>query len=159
MSHKAVTSWVGLLERVHALFVVPPFGAPGLGALRQERRLYLLDWSAVPEAAARFRSMVGCHLLKWVHHQRDAFGRALELRHFKDVEGREADFVAVERRRPILIVGCREAGVGPDPGLRLINARFRRCEARQVTAEGGADRETPEGIRLAPALTFLRRLV
>ena len=38
------------------------------------------------------------HLLKWVHFQQDAEGRDLELRYFRDTDGREVDFVVVERR-------------------------------------------------------------
>ena len=36
------------------------------------------------------------HLLKWVHFEQDARGRDLELRYFRDTDGREVDFVVVE---------------------------------------------------------------
>ncbi|MGA1838999.1 MAG: hypothetical protein ACMUIU_00085 [bacterium] len=36
------------------------------------------------------------HLLKWVHYEQDTKGRDLELRYFRDIDGREVDFVITE---------------------------------------------------------------
>ena len=41
--------------------------------------------------------------LKWVHQQQDAEGRDLDLRYFRDVDGREVDFVVTERNLPVLL--------------------------------------------------------
>lgn len=68
-------------------------------AVKKERKHYHFDWSLVPDAAARFENAVGSHLLKWVHFEEDAKGRDIELRYFRDVTGREVDFVAVEGGR------------------------------------------------------------
>ncbi len=38
-------------------------------------------------------------------------------------------------------------------------ARFPDCDAWQISGAGLKDYETPEGIRVAPALELLRRLV
>jgi hypothetical protein len=71
---------------------------------------------------------------------------------------REVDFVVVERRNPVLFVECKHADAAVDKSLRCLKARFPECEAWQVSAEGGKDAVTPEGIRLAPALKFLSGL-
>ena len=47
------------------------------------------------------------HLLKWVHFEQDTKGRDLELRYFRDSDGREVDFVVVEGRRPLLFVEAK----------------------------------------------------
>jgi predicted AAA+ superfamily ATPase len=56
----------------------------------------------VPEDAARFENLVACHLLKWTHFEQDTQGRDLELCYFRDIAGREVDFVVIEGRRPRL---------------------------------------------------------
>jgi hypothetical protein len=88
---------------------------------------------------------VACHLLKWVHYQQDAEGRDIELRYFRDTDGREVDFVIAERDKPLTCIECKWSDTG--------------CEAWQLAATGRKDFVTPEGIRVAPAPEFLRSLV
>ena len=57
-------------------------------------------------AVTPIREPRGGALLKWVHYEQDAKGRDLELRYFRDTDGREVDFVVVERRVPQLFVEC-----------------------------------------------------
>jgi hypothetical protein len=159
VSHKALSSWLGALERLYALFRLSPFGAPRIRAVKKEQKHYHLDWSAVPNDAARFENLVACHLLKWVHFEQDTKGRDLELRYFRDVDGREVDFVVTERRRPALLVECKWSEAEADRGLRYLKARFPSAEAWQLSATGVKDYQTREGIRVAPALRLLARLV
>ena len=44
------------------------------------------------------------HLLKWVHHEQDVRGRDLDLRYFRDVDGRDVDFVVTDREAPIRLI-------------------------------------------------------
>jgi predicted AAA+ superfamily ATPase len=158
VSHATVANWVAILERLYAVFRVAPFGAPRLRAVRKEQKHYHLDWTLVPGDPQRFENLVGAHLLKWVHFREDTEGRDVELRYFRDVDGREVDFVVVEGRRPTHLVECKWADAPVDRGLRYLKARFPSCEAWQVSAVGTKDFVSPEGIRVAPALELLRGL-
>src|SRR5262249_11686690 len=138
---------------------VSPFGAPRIRAVKKEQKHYHWDWSVVPEPALRFENLVAAHLLKWVHYQQDAKGRDLELRYFRDTDRREVDFVVVERCVPQLFVECKWSDAEVDRGLRYLKARFRTCEAWQISATGTKDYVTPDDIRVAPAMQLLPRLV
>ena len=159
VSHRAVSSWVAALERLYVLFRVPPLGAPRIRAVKKEQKHYHLDWSLVQSDAARFENLVACHLLKWVHYQQDAFGRDLELRYFRDTDGREVDFVVVEGREPRLLVECKWGDTEIDRSLRYLHARFPSADAWQVSAAGSRDFVSPEGIRAAPAILLLKDLI
>jgi predicted AAA+ superfamily ATPase len=159
VSHKAVANWLRILERLYALFRLSPFGAPRIRAVKKEQKHYHLDWSLVPEDGARFENLVAAHLLKWTHYQQDVFGRDLELRYFRDTDGREVDFVLSEGRRAVLLVECKWADAEVDRGLRYLKARFPEVSAWQLSAVGKKDYRTPEGIRVAPALRLLSELV
>ena len=158
-SHKTVERWIGILERLYALFRVPPFGAPRLRAVRKARKHYHFDWSVVEDLPARFENLVGAHLLKWVHWVQDSEGRDLELRYFRDTDGREVDFVIVEKHSPILMVECRWADAPLDRSLRYLKERFPGSAAWQISATGRRDYQTPDGTRVAPAVELLRSLV
>jgi hypothetical protein len=158
VSHKTVANWLAVLERSYALFRLPPFGSPRVRAVRKEQKHYQFDWSLVTEDPARFENLVASHLLKWVHFQQDVEGRDLELRYFRDTDGREVDFVVVERRQPILMVEAKWGDQDVDRGLRYLRGRFPSVPAWQLSAIGRKDFVT-DGIRVAPALTLLAQLV
>jgi len=158
VSHKTTTRWISILERLFAIFRIPPFGAPRIRAVKKEQKHYQFDWTLVPDPGLRFENLVAAHLLKWVHFQQDTQGRDLELRYFRDVDGREVDFVLVERKAPVALVECKWSEGEVHRGLRYLKTRFPGVEAWQITATGQKDYLTPEGIRVCPALVFLKTL-
>lgn len=159
VSHRALSGWLAALERLYALFRIAPLGAPRIRAVKKLQKHYHFDWTAVPGDPARFENLVASHLLKWVHYVQDTEGRDLELRYFRDVEGREVDFVITERRQPTLLVECKWGDAALDSSLRYLKARFPAAAAWQISATGTKDYQTPEGIRVAPALALLKSLV
>jgi len=154
VAHKTVAAWLDTLERLFALFRLPPFGAPRIRAVKQERKHYHFDWSLVAEPAARFENLVACHLLKWVHYQQDTQGRDLELRFFRDIDGREVDFVVLEDRQPAMLVECKLGDRDIDRGLRYLKTRFPNVDAYQIALSGQRDYVSPLDIRAMPALDF-----
>jgi hypothetical protein len=158
VSHKTVASWIAALERLYAVFLLPPLGAPRIRAVKKSQKHYHVDWSLVPDDAARFENLVASHLLKWVHYRQDAFGEDVELRFFRDIDGREVDFVVVERRTPVMLVECKWGNDAVDRNLRYLKAKFPKADAWQVSAAGTRDFVSPEGIRVAPALALLTML-
>jgi hypothetical protein len=159
VSHRAIDGWMRVLERLYAVFRLAPLGAPRLRAVKKAQKHYHVDWSLVPDQAARFENLVATHLLKWVHFEQDARGRDLELRYFRDTDGREVDFVVTEGQSPRVLVECKWGDAGLDKSLRYVKAKFPAADAWQVSATGAKDYLTPEGVRVAPALALLRTLV
>lgn len=159
VSHRALTGWLAALERLYALFRIAPFGAPRIRAVKKQQKHYHLDWTVVPSDPARFENLVACHLLKWVHFEQDTRGRDLDLRYFRDLEGREVDFVVTDGQRPRLLVECKWDDADADGGLRYFKARFPEAEAWQLSAVGKKDYQTREGIRVSQAAALLKQLV
>ncbi len=158
VSHKTVANWMRVLERLYAVFRIAPLGGPRIRAVKKEQKHYHFDWSSVPSEPARFENLVASHLLKWTHFESDTKGRDLELRYFRDTDGREVDFVVLENRKPTLLVEAKWSDVEIDRSLCYLKAKYPGAEAWQVSATGSKDFVSPEGIRAAPALTFLRAL-
>ena len=159
VSHKAIGNWVDALERLYAVFRISPFGGPKIRAIKKAQKHYHFDWSLVPDDAPRFENLVASHLLKWVHFEQDARGRELDLRFFRDTDGREVDFIVTERQRPILAVECKWSEARPARSLRYWKKRFPDCAAWQLTARKRKDYVTLDGIRVCHALEFLGQLV
>ncbi len=159
VSHKTLSKWLDIFERLYAIFRLPPFGASTLRAVKKEQKHYHTDWTLVLDPALRFENLVASHLLKWVHFQQDAFGRDVALRYFRDVDGREVDFVVVEGKEPIFLVECKWADADVAKGLNYLKDRFPDCAAIQIHATGSKDYETARGVRVQPAVDFLGTFV
>lgn len=159
VNHKTLTRWLQVLERLYAIWRIAPFGTPKIRAIKKAQKHYHWDWSVVKEPGPRFENLVGSHLLKWVHWQQDTEGNQLELRYFRDTDGREVDFVVCDGKRPVLLVECKLGDDQLDKSLRYLHERFPTAAAWQVSLRGAKDHVTPEGIRVAPAARLLQTLV
>ena len=68
--------------------------------------------------------------------------------------------VGPRQKPPWVILTIGEIVCGElDRGLRYLKARFPRAEVWQISATGTKDHVSREGIRVAPALTFLGQLI
>lgn len=159
VSHKTLAKWLDIFERLYAIFRLPPFGASKLRAVKKERKHYHADWTVVSDLPARFENLVAAHLLKWVHFVQDTEGRDVELTYFRDVDGREVDFVVTEKGRPVRLIECKWGDADVVRGLKYLKERFPSAEAFQIHATGRKSYETGSGIIVLPALEFLSDLV
>lgn len=159
VSHKAVSTWLKVLERLYAIFRLTPFGSAKVRAVKKEQKHYQFDWTLVQEPSFRFENLVACALLKWVHFQQDALGEDYDLQYFRDIDGREVDFVVTLNKKPVTFVECKWNDTDISPALKYLKIRFPDCEAWQITAIGTKDFISDLGIRVCPATVFLSSLV
>lgn len=159
ISHKTIARWLDILERIYAIFRIAPFGAPRIRAIKKSLKHYHFDWNVLPNESSRFENLVASHLLKWVQFQIDTKGREMELRYFRDVDGREVDFIVLENRKPLQLIEVKWNDSDVAQGLRYLKERFAAAEAWQISAIGTKDYVSREGIRVAPALELLSRLI
>lgn len=159
LSHKTINHWIKIFERLYAIFRITPFGAPKIRAVKKSQKHYHFDWTLIQDMALRFENLVACALLKWVHYRQDAFGDDIELNYFRDIDGREVDFVLVENRRPSAFIECKWGDASTSTALKYMKLRFQDCDAWQISAVGKKDFVDDLGIRVAPAIKFLDRLV
>jgi predicted AAA+ superfamily ATPase len=159
LAHKTVSKWVAILERLYAIFRLSPLGAPKIRAVKKEQKHYQFDWTLVKDPGFRFENLVASHLLKWVHFEEDTLGEDIELRYFRDTDGREVDFVVVRDRVPELLIECKWSDAELSPALKYLKMKFPAAKAYQLSAVGTKDYLSSEGIRVCPAVGFLAKLI
>lgn len=120
---------------------------------------YHYDWSVVKEKGYRFENLIAAHLLKWVHFQNDTNGEDYELRYFRDIEGREVDFVLLHDNSPELGIECKYDSKDISPSLRYLKGKFPGMRALQLVAEPRTSFVTKDGVELLPAIDFLKTLI
>ena len=156
VAHETVERWLSILERLYVCFRIPPFGAPRIRAVKKEKKLYLWDWSGVPDTGARFENMVASHLLKACHHVEDTQGHRMELRFIRDTDRREVDFVVIRDDRPLFAVECKSGEKAPSSAIGYFRQRTGIADFYQVHL--GERDYLSSGTRVLPFRTFCREL-
>jgi uncharacterized protein len=123
VDHKTAERWVTILENLYVCFRIPPYGTKRIRALRKAQKLFLWDWSMVPEDGPRFENLVAAQLLKYCHWQEDVEGHRMELRFLRDTDGREVDFVVLRDRKPLFAVECKSGDKAASPAARYFAER------------------------------------
>ncbi len=160
VSHKALSRWLTIFERLYAIFRISPFGAAKIRAVKKEQKHYHFDWSLVEDPAFRFENLVASHLLKWTNFIEDTQGYDIELRYFRDIDGREVDFIVLEKGKPAHAIECKWNDGEVSKSLKYFKERFPECEAWQISAVGTDDYvSSSTGIRVCSALSFLNTLI
>lgn len=157
LAHATVARWIEILERFYYAFRVPPYAAKIARAVKKEPKVYLWDWSEVPDAGARFENMVASHLLKFCHFLRDAQGWQAELHFMRDTTGREVDFLVTVDRKPWFCAECKLADTAVSPNLAALGDQVGVPLRYQVVMQDGVDFEK-NGVRVMGAGKFLAGL-
>jgi len=156
VSHETVERWLKIFERMYYCFRIPPYGSPKVRAVKKEQKLYLWDWSLVPEPGPRFENFIASQLLKYCHFIEDTEGYRMDLRFLRDIEKREVDFVVLEDGKPLFAVECKTGEKEINPSLFYFMDRTKIPKFYQVH-EGNRDFEK-NGVRVLPVRTFCKEL-
>ncbi len=87
-------------------------------------RFFQLPWSLVDNPGLRFENMVAIHLLKWIQFEQDTQARQLALNYFRDTDGREVDFIVIEKTQPIMAIECKWSDADVSKHLRYFKKKF-----------------------------------
>jgi uncharacterized protein len=158
VSHRALTLWIDVLERLYFSFRLRPYAAKQVRSLHLMPKLHLWDSSLVPDPGRRFENLVALHLLKLCHSLRDSEGYDVDLSYLRDRDGREVDFLVTVKRKPWFAVEAKLAATAIDPSLRYFRDRLRLPWAYQVVLDAKRD-FVEDGIRCLPARQFFGALV
>lgn len=158
VSHRAVTHWMEILERLYFAFRVRPFTTRKVRSLHKMPKVYLWDNSMVPGDGERFENLLALHLLKLCHLLEDREGYRTELCYLRDRSGREIDFLVTVDRKPWFAVEAKRSETRLAPSLAFFKERLGIPWAYQVVLQGDRD-FVQDGIRCLPARQFLAALV
>jgi hypothetical protein len=158
VSHRALTSWMEILDRLYHVFRVRPFASSAVKGLRKMPKAYLWDSSTVPAAGPRFENLVALHLLKLCHYLQDREGFRAELYYLRDRVGREVDFLITVDRKPWFSVETKIQDTDIAESLLYFRDRLKIPWSYQVVLESNRD-FLQKGVRCLPARLFLGALI
>lgn len=126
VSFDTIGHWLTYLKELYYIFDVKPWAKRIPRSLRREGKVYLWDYGAVEDEAARFENLVAAHLLKMCHYWTDTGEGEFELFYLRDKDKREIDFLVVRDGTPWLPVEAKLSDTTPSPNWKRF-APFLPC--------------------------------
>lgn len=157
-SHKTISRWIDIFERLYGLFRLSPLGGPKIRAVKKEQKHYHYDWSLCPDDAQKLENLVACHLIKWVHYKQDTEGSELDLRYFRDSDAREVDFVITDKNKPQFLIEVKSSAKEISPHLKYLKEKYPESKAFQIHLDDKSD-YLRNGIHCLPVWKFLKDFI
>jgi hypothetical protein len=158
INHKTAALWVDVLENFYYHFRIYPFTFSKIKSLRKAAKLYLWDWSQVEDPGSRLENMTASHLLKFVHFLHDAKGYQAELFFWRDLEGREVDFIVAIDKKPWLAIEVKSSQKEVSKNLLYLGAKINIPFKFQLVSDKNIDIMS-KGVRVISVDKFLGGLV
>lgn len=133
ISPHTVKKWIGILESLYVVFVVPSYSKNLARAILKEPKIYFYDVGRVKnDIGVRLENIVGLSLLKKLHHGQDVKGEKSQLYYVRDKEKREVDFLTLVDGKIIDLVEVKSGEDQLSPSLRYFAERLNPKNPVQV---------------------------
>ena len=158
ISHRAVTSWLNILESFYYHFRIYPYSSKLIRSIKKEPKIYLTDWSEVENEGARFENLIASHLLKFTNFLFERDGYKTGLFYLRNVDKKEVDFLITVDSKPWFAMEVKLSETAPSSNLSYFKDRLNIPFNFQVVKQEGIDILNND-IRIMSASKFLSGLV
>jgi len=158
-----IRRWMAILESLYYCFLIRPWFRNVPKSLRKQPKVYLWDWSLLPDAGARYENFVASHLLKAVQWWSDIGLGSYDLFYLRDKAKREVDFLVTRENKPWFLVEVKSSSHQPlSASLHYFHRQLQTEHAFQVVfdlAPVERDCFSPRKPVIVPAASLLTQLV
>ena len=158
VSHRAATSWLSILELFYYHFRIYPYHVSIIRSIKKGPKLYLVDWSEVPDESARYENLVASHILKLIQYMNEYEGHHSQLYFLRNVDKKEVDFLVCINNKPWFCVEAKLSDITPSSSLFYYKERLKIPYLYQVVRKRDID-IFKDGIRVISADRFLASLI
>ena len=154
---KTAKSWLNVLEKTYAVFVVRPFGKTIAKAITKTPKVYLYDNGEVSgDEGAKFENLVASHLYKRIQFLEDLYGDKYELNYLRDKNGHEIDFVILKNNKPVCLIEAKLNDLTRSKSFYFYKERLKIKHCVQII-KGQFKASTKDDILVTSASDWLSR--
>ncbi len=158
INHRTAANWLNTFDLFYYSFRLSPYQSRKIASVRKEKKLYLWNWSSIPDEGSKFENLIASHLLKYCHYLHDYQGHLTELAYLRDSTGREVDFIVSFENKPWFAVEVKSKDTTISRALKYFKAKLDIPYNYQVIRTTGKD-FVKDGIRVISAAKFLSGLI
>jgi predicted AAA+ superfamily ATPase len=156
-----VKRWVDLLEAVYYCYRIKPYSTKVKNSILKEPKLYLFDWSSLPDGGQRWENLIAGHLLKSCHAWTDCAMGEFQLHYVRDKQNREVDFLVTDGGKPFLLLEVKTGRSEPTSSLLYYHERLKPKFTIQLVREKRRERASSlrhPGVMVMDGARFLSAL-
>jgi predicted AAA+ superfamily ATPase len=158
VSHRAVSSWLNILESFYYCFRLYPYVGKNFRSLKKEAKLYLWDWSEIDDEAIRFENCIASHILKFTHFLQDYEGYKVKLYFLRSAEKKEVDFLLTIDEKPWFAIEAKINQTDVSSSLYYFKEKLQIPYCYQVVKKSNVD-SFIKNVRVVSADRFLSGLI
>lgn len=132
VSVPTVKRWLNYLNELYYSYVLKPYSQSLKRSIKKEGKLYLWDWSEVPDPGARFENFIAGHLLKYCHYLTDTGVGKFELFYLRNIDKQEIDFLITYNNKPWLPIEAKANEDSPSSNWKIFLSQLPCQHAIQV---------------------------
>ncbi len=163
VSVDTIRRWLDTLEYIYYSFSIRPWFNNVPKSLRKQPKIFLWDWSLIPDIGARNENFIASHLLKAVHFWTDFGFGDYGLYFLRDKNKREVDFLVTKNNQPWFLVEVKTSASNRiSPHLKYYSQLLKVKHSFQVSMTAPyieQDCFAVENPVIVPASTFLSQLI
>lgn len=159
-SHKTVSGWLDVFERLYLMFKIRPYSTRVSRSLLREPKYYFYDWCQISDPGARFENLVAVELFRATMAWTDYGLGEFELFYLRTKDGMEVDFLVAQDHHPLFMVEVKCSDTHVSQGLRKMQDML-EIPAIQLVNRRGTNRVIRNGghrILVLDACTWLSLL-
>ena len=161
-SVESIQRWTTLLEQLSFCFRLRPWTRNISRSLVKEPKLYLTDWSGIPDIGKRNENFVASSLMKAVEGWNDTGLGEFGLYYIRTKDKREVDFIVIRNSEPWVLVEVKTGDKSLSPQLEYFQNQTGAKHAFQLVLDipyKEMDCFSIETPVVVPARTFLSQLL
>ena len=163
VSLPTIQAWMSVLENFYYCFTIRPWTKNVARSLLKAPKVYLWDWSRVPDLGAQVENLVASHLLKSVHYWTDMGTGEYDLYFVRTKDKKEVDFMVTKDYKPWLLVEVKtSAKASLNPQLAYFKEALNIPYVFQVALDMPyipVDLRSLARPKILPLATFLSQLI
>jgi len=163
VSEPTIRNWISTLQNLYYCYAISPWSKNISRSLLKEPKIYLWDWSVIPEQGAKIENLVASHLYKAVNFWTDLGLGKYDLFYLRDKDKHEVDFLVTKNKNPWLMVEVKTSSNGRvSENLHHFNKQLKVPHVFEVVANldyVDQDCFAAKKPTIVPLITFLSQLV
>jgi uncharacterized protein len=171
LSQPTIKRYLDILQALYIVFLVQPWHHNIARSLQQAPKVYFFDTGMVGSQAledlseaerqtmmgARFENAVALMLLKNIHYQQDAYGKAADLHYLRTKDGTEIDFALSSGNKLSHMIECKWSDAKPARAFASFGSHWPQAKAVQLLRHAHKS-EHYKGVDIVGAAQYLAQL-
>ncbi len=158
-SDKTIKRWLTILGNMYVVFKILPFHRNVSRSILKSPKYYFYDTGQViGDQGVKLENLVACSLLKEIHFREDCLGEKWDIYYLKNKDGREIDFLLVNKEKPAFMIEVKWSDEERSPNFAFFKKFLGEVKKIQLVKELRREKTYPDGTEVREVQKWLSEI-